>query len=70
MFILRDILTPLQNGFSSTRLGRQRSRWFVYTLLAFIVPYQFSVFEHPSLSEHPFRHSRESTPILWLYGVT
>jgi len=43
MFILRDILRPLQNNFSSTRLGRQRSRWFVYTLLAFIVPFTSSI---------------------------
>jgi hypothetical protein len=43
MFILRDILTPLQNDFSSTRLGRQRSRWFVYTLLAFIIPFTSSL---------------------------
>ena len=43
MFILRDILTPLQNDFSSTRLGRQRSRWFVYTLLAFIIPFTSSI---------------------------
>jgi hypothetical protein len=39
MFILRNILTPLQNEFSTTPLGRQRSRWFVYALLAFIVPF-------------------------------
>jgi hypothetical protein len=43
MFILRDILQPLQNDFSSTRLGRKRSRWFVYTLLAFIVPFTSSI---------------------------
>jgi len=43
MFILRDILTPPQNDFSSTRLGRQRSRWFVYTLLAFIIPFTSSL---------------------------
>ena len=40
MFILRDILAPLQNEYSSTPLGRQRSRWFVYALLAFIVPFE------------------------------
>jgi len=33
MFILRNILTPLQNEFSTTALGRQRSRWFVYVLV-------------------------------------
>jgi len=43
MFIIRDILTPLQNEFSSTSLGRQRSRWFVYALLAFIVPFTSSI---------------------------
>ena len=43
MFILRNILRPLQNEFSSSRLGRQRSRWFVYTLLAFIVPFTTSI---------------------------
>ena len=43
MFILRDILKPLQNEYSSTRLGRQRSRWFVYALLAFIVPFTSSI---------------------------
>ena len=43
MFILRNILKPLQNNFSSTSLGRQRSQWFVYTLLAFIVPFTSSI---------------------------
>jgi len=43
MFILRDILKPLQNEYSSTCLGRQRSRWFVYALLAFIVPFTSSI---------------------------
>jgi hypothetical protein len=43
MFILRDILGPLQNEYSPTPLGRGRSRWFVYTLLAFIVPFASSI---------------------------
>ena len=43
MFILRDILRPLQNDFSSTRLGTKRSRWFVYALLAFVVPFTSSI---------------------------
>ena len=43
MFILRNILRPLQNEFSSTSLGRQRSRWFVYALLSFIVPFTSSI---------------------------
>lgn len=43
MFIIRDILRPLQNEYSSTHLGRRRSRWFVYALLAFIVPFTSSI---------------------------
>jgi len=43
MFILRGILTPLQNEYSSASLGRQRSQWFVYALLAFIVPFTNSI---------------------------
>ncbi len=43
MFILHDILRPLQKDFSSTDLGRERSRWFVYALLAFIVPFTSSI---------------------------
>jgi len=39
MFILHDILKPLQNEFSSSKLGNQRSRWFVYALLSFIIPF-------------------------------
>jgi len=34
MFILKDILSPLQEAFSSTDLGRQRSQWFSYNFVA------------------------------------
>ena len=43
MFILRNILAPLQSELSTTLLGRQRSRWFVYILTAFIVPFTSSI---------------------------
>ena len=43
MFILKDILSPLQEAFSSTNLGRQRSQWFTYTILAFIIPFTTSI---------------------------
>ena len=43
MFILNDILTPLQKTFSSTNLGRDRGHWFAYTLLAFIIPFTSSI---------------------------
>ena len=43
MFIINDILRPLQKAFSSTDLGRKRSRWFAYTVLAFIVPFTSSI---------------------------
>ena len=43
MFILRDILPPLQAHFSETNLGRERASLFVYTLLAIIVPFTSSM---------------------------
>jgi len=39
MFILRDLLPPLQAAFPHSRRGQQRARWFLYTLLAVIVPF-------------------------------
>lgn len=43
MFILNDILKPLRNTFSSTKLGRDRGLWFSYTILAFIIPFTTSI---------------------------
>ena len=43
MFILRDLLPPLQQAFPDNKLGRKRSQWFVYTLLAVIVPFTSSI---------------------------
>ncbi len=43
MFILRDILQPLQTHFSDTDLGRERASLFVYTLLSIIVPFTSSM---------------------------
>lgn len=43
MFILNNILSPLQKAFSSTDLGRERSRWFAYSILAFITPFTTSI---------------------------
>jgi hypothetical protein len=43
MFILNDILKPLQKTFSSTDLGRDRGQWFAYAILAFIIPFTTSI---------------------------
>jgi len=43
MFILRDLLPPLQAHFSKTELGKERSALFVYTLLSVIVPFTSSM---------------------------
>lgn len=43
MFILRDLLRPLQAHFSDTILGRERAALFAYTLLAIIVPFTSSI---------------------------
>jgi len=43
VFILRDLLRSLQARFSDSRLGRVRAHWFVFTLLAIIVPFTSSM---------------------------
>ena len=43
MFILRDLLRPLQAHFSDTDLGRERSALFAYTLLAIVIPFTSSM---------------------------
>ena len=42
MFILRDLLRALQAPFADSKLGRERSLWFIFTLLAVIVPFTSS----------------------------
>ena len=43
MFILKDLLTPLQEQFSKTKQGQERKIWFVYTLLAMVIPFTSSI---------------------------
>ena len=43
MFILHDLLLPLQAQFSNTAQGQRRKVWFAYTLLAVIVPFTSSI---------------------------
>ena len=43
MFILRDLLHVLQAPFADSKLGRERSLWFIFTLLAVIVPFTSSM---------------------------
>ena len=43
MFILRDLLPPLQQQFSNTPQGQKRAVWFVYTLMAVVIPFTSSM---------------------------
>jgi len=43
MFILRDLLLPLKASFSDSSLGRERAHWFMFTLLAVMVPFTSSM---------------------------
>ena len=42
MFILRNILVPLQHQFNVSRKGPERGTWFIYTLLAVITHFTSS----------------------------
>jgi hypothetical protein len=39
MMILHDILTKLKAEFSQSQKGQQRATWFIYTLVAIIIPF-------------------------------
>jgi hypothetical protein len=39
MFILHDILEKLKNEFPQSRNGQERATWFIYTVMAIIVPF-------------------------------
>jgi hypothetical protein len=39
MHILHDILTKLKNEFAQSQKGQQRATWFIYTLVAIIIPF-------------------------------
>lgn len=43
MYILKDILEPLQADFSQTKQGQKRKYWFSYTLLAVMIPFTSSI---------------------------
>lgn len=43
MFILHDLLSPLQAEFSKTAQGQKRKVWFAYTLLAVVIPFTSSI---------------------------
>ncbi len=42
MFILHDVLEKLKNEFAHSRKNSERSTWFVYTLIAIIIPFTSS----------------------------
>ena len=42
MFILHEILTNLKSEFANSRKGHERGCWFVYTILAILVPFTSS----------------------------
>ncbi len=58
MAILRNLLTPFQAEFSDTRLGGERSHWFIFILLAgwlaIIVPFTSSMssYHRPTIWRH------------------
>ena len=43
MHIIKQLLTPLQETFSNTPQGQKRKHWFVYTLMACILPFTSSM---------------------------
>jgi len=42
MFLLHDILAKLKNEFAHSRKGDERGTWFIYSLVAIIIPFTSS----------------------------
>ena len=68
MFILRDLLKPLQNVFPDTDNGRERFVWFAYTMVAIFVPVTSA--RSSNLFAEPVRFVDFATPLLHLHGLT
>ena len=43
MQIINEIINPLKKEFSSSELAQERSKWFSYIILAFIIPFTTSI---------------------------
>jgi hypothetical protein len=41
MYILHSLLKELKNEFAHSRKGEERGTWFIYTLMAIIIPFYF-----------------------------
>ena len=42
MFILQHLLTELKSEFDLSRKGEERGLWFIYTVMAIIIPFTSS----------------------------
>ena len=69
MFILRDLLPPLQGGFSDTRLGRERAQWFTYTYYGRRTLYFVDDLESVANPADAVRIIRKSATVLYLHGL-
>ena len=71
MFILHDILEKLKNEFPRSRNGQERATWFIYTIVAIIVPFASSQdVLSPPVPQIPFRLYRDpEKTILHLHGI-
>jgi len=56
MFILRDLLQPLQACFSDNKSGKERGIWFVYTLLCVTIHFT------SERRVHSMHHGARSAP--------
>ena len=68
MFILRNILTPLQDEFRDSRKGPERGTWFIYTLLAVITHFTSSRTSNLVRCLQTLFGLSLSSPFLYLHG--
>lgn len=77
MFILHSLLNKLKEEFADSRKGEERGLWFVYTLMAFIIPFTSSktsnvlrclrtLFGYTDISKRRFYTFMASPKIPWV----
>ncbi len=69
MHILHSLLNELKAEFNNSRKGKERGTWFVYTIVAIIVPFTSSKTSNLLRGSIIRIHQYQQTPILYFYGI-
>lgn len=70
MFILQHLLTELKSEFDPSRKGEERGIWFIYTIVAIIIPFTSSKTSNLLRCLIVWFYQYFSQALLYFYGFT